>query len=140
MVRLEFPGAVVEIARTLDGVLGFELLEVGEERVLGRMPIEDRVRQPWGVVHGGAYAAFAESLASIGTVAGVPDDMVVMGSSNQTSFLRPASEGFVHAEARRRHRGRTTWVWNVDFTDDWGRLCALSLMTIAVRPRPGAPA
>ena len=48
-----------------------------------------------------------------------------MGQSNHTSFLRPVSEGTVHADGRRRHRGRTTWVWDVEFTDDEGRLCAL---------------
>ena len=56
-----------------------------------------------------------------------------MGLSNQTSFLRPITEGHVNAEARARHRGRTTWIWEVDFTDDQGRLSALSRMTVAVR-------
>ena len=52
------------------------------------------------------------------------DGKIAMGQSNHTSFLRPVSAGSVHAEARPRHRGRTTWVWEVDFTDDEGRLCA----------------
>jgi 1,4-dihydroxy-2-naphthoyl-CoA hydrolase len=56
-----------------------------------------------------------------------------MGQSNQTSFLRPIVAGTIHATARRRHRGRTTWVWEVDITDDDGRLCALVRMTVAVR-------
>jgi 1,4-dihydroxy-2-naphthoyl-CoA hydrolase len=60
--------------------------------------------------------------------------------SNQTSFLRPIVDGTIHAVARRRHRGRTTWVWEVDITDDEGRLCALVRMTVAVRGRPDAPA
>ena len=55
------------------------------------------------------------------------------GLSNQTSFLRPIIDGTIHAEARRRHRGRTTWVWEVEITDDDGRLCAIVRMTIAVR-------
>jgi uncharacterized protein (TIGR00369 family) len=58
---------------------------------------------------------------------------VAMGLANQTSFLRPITEGTVHAEARVRHRGRTTWLWDVEITDDAGRLCAVSRMTIAVR-------
>jgi 1,4-dihydroxy-2-naphthoyl-CoA hydrolase len=72
--------------------------------------------------------------------------MVAMGLSNQTSFVRPITSGeYVHAVARRRHRGRTTWIWEVDITDDEGRLCALVRMTIAVRPAassagPPAPA
>ena len=58
-----------------------------------------------------------------------------VGQSNHTSFLRPMSEGTIHAVARRRHRGRTTWIWDVEMTDDEGRLCALSRVTIAVRER-----
>ena len=56
-----------------------------------------------------------------------------MGLANATSFLRPILEGTVHAEARARHRGRTTWLWDVEITDDEGRLCAVTRMTIAVR-------
>jgi 1,4-dihydroxy-2-naphthoyl-CoA hydrolase len=58
-----------------------------------------------------------------------------MGQSNDTTFLRPISDGYANATARSRHRGRTTWVWDVDVTDDEGRLCALSRMTIALRPQ-----
>jgi 1,4-dihydroxy-2-naphthoyl-CoA hydrolase len=122
-------------ARTLDGALGFEITELGEELSRGRFEVTDAVRQPFGVVHGGAFAAFAETLASASTYMAVQSEgNIAMGQSNHTSFLRPASSGTVHAEARRRHRGRTTWVWEVDFTDDEGRLCALSRVTMAVRP------
>ena len=69
-----------------------------------------------------------------------PDGKTAMGLSNQTCFLRPISEGRVHATARARHKGRTTWVWDVEFTDDEERLCALSRMTIAVRDLPAADA
>ncbi len=65
------------------------------------------------------------------------DGDIAMGQSNFTSFMRPVSEGTVHAEARCRHRGRTTWVWEVDFTDDQGRRCASTRVTMAVRPRAG---
>ena len=96
----------------------------------------DSVRQPMGIVHGGAYAAMAETLASSTTYVHVQPESIAVGLSNSTSFLRPVSEGTVHAEARRRHRGRTTWVWDVDFTDDQGRLCASSRVTMAIRPTP----
>lgn len=121
----------------LPGVLGFELLEIGPELARGRFAVEDRVRQPFGVVHGGAYAAIAETLASVATwqdVAG--EGMAAVGLSNDTSFLRPVSAGSIDSEARRRHRGRTTWLWEVDHTDDDGRLCAVSRVTVAVRPPP----
>ena len=56
--------------------------------------------------------------------------------SNRATFLRPITAGTIHAQATRRHRGRTTWVWDVEISDDDGRLCAMSRMTIAVRPAP----
>ena len=68
------------------------------------------------------------------TYFGVKDDgKTAQGLSNQTSFLRPIFEGTIHAVARRRHKGRTTWIWEVEITDDQERLCALVRMTIAVR-------
>ena len=79
----------------------------------------------------------AESMASLATALGVAEQgYMAMGLSNSTSFLRPITEGVVEAVAARMHRGRTTWVWDVRFTDSQDRLCALTRMTIAVRPAP----
>ncbi len=119
----------------LAAVLGFELTDATEDLAHGHFEVTDSVRQPFGIVHGGAYAAMAETIASIATYVQVqPQGEIGVGQSNHTSFLRPVSEGTVHAEARRRHRGRTSWIWEVEFTDDEGRLCALSRVTMAVRP------
>jgi uncharacterized protein (TIGR00369 family) len=119
---------------TLDQVLGFEMLETGPELARARVPVEDRVCQPFGLVHGGTYAALAETLVSAATHLTVAQEgSFAVGQSNHTTFLRPVSEGTVHAEARARHRGRTTWVWDVDFTDDDGKLCATARVTMAVR-------
>jgi len=124
--------------RTLGAALGFELLEVGPERATGRFAADDRVKQPLGLVHGGAFAAFAESLASVATYEAVASDgLIAVGLSNHTSFLRPIFAGIVRADGRRRHRGRTTWLWEIDFSDDEGNLCAVSRVTLAVRPAPG---
>ena len=131
------PPLPVPHERTLDGVLGFEAIESSGELARGRFEVTDGHRQPYGLVHGGVYAALAESLASSATAMAVFDDgMLAQGMSNHTSFLRPVLSGTVTAEARRRHRGRTTWVWEVDFTDGEGRLCAVSRVTMAVRPMP----
>ncbi len=90
-----------------------------------------------GLVHGGLYASLAESMTSLATAAVViGEGNMSTGMSNSTSFLRPVTEGTVHAHARRLHRGRTTWVWDVTFSDDEGRTCAVTRMTIAVRPLP----
>ena len=122
---------------TLDEVLGFELLEATGERCRGRFAVERAVQQPFGLVHGGAYAALAETMASWATVTAVaPRGNIAVGQSNATTFLRPVTSGHVDAEGTPRHRGRTTWVWDVEFTDDGGRTCAISRVTLAVRPAP----
>jgi uncharacterized protein (TIGR00369 family) len=120
-----------------DRLYGLELLEISAEVVRGRAAVRDELKQPAGLVHGGVYAAIAESLATNGTAAAVfADGHTAMGLSNQTSFLRPITSGAIHAVARARHRGRTTWVWEVELSDDDDRLCALTRVTVAVRPLP----
>jgi 1,4-dihydroxy-2-naphthoyl-CoA hydrolase len=123
---------------TLDDVLGFELLEASPERCRARFAAEKRVQQPLGLVHGGAYAALAESMVSATTHLVVSrEGNFAVGQSNTTHFFRPATEGHVHAEGTPIHRGRTSWVWDVRFTDDEERLCAASRVTMAVRPGRG---
>jgi uncharacterized protein (TIGR00369 family) len=118
----------------LGRALGFEIDEVEIGRVTGHFPVTNKVKQPFGIVHGGAHAAIAESLASLGTYRAVAEDgKVAMGMSNQTQFLRSVSEGTVRAEALAIHRGSTTWVWDVTLSDDDDRVCAVSRVTIAVR-------
>jgi uncharacterized protein (TIGR00369 family) len=126
--------ATIPYERTFDGLYGLEILEVTDELARGHVTVRDEIRQPMGLVHGGLFASMAESLTSMATaVAVLPDGKTAQGLSNQTSFLRPILDGTVHATAHRRHRGRTTWVWDVEITDDQERLCALVRMTIAVR-------
>ena len=123
---------------TLDDVLGFELLELSAEHVRAQFAVEPRVTQPFGLVHGGAYAALAESMVSMATHTAVERrGMLAVGQSNSTTFLRPVTGGQVHAEGVALHRGRTTWIWDVLFTDDDERLCAITRMTMAVRPQTG---
>jgi uncharacterized protein (TIGR00369 family) len=122
-------------ASPLDVTLGHEIIEATPERMRGRCDVTDRVRQPFGLVHGGLFATMAETLASLGTNLGVVDEgKVAVGQSNHTQFLRPVSHGTVYADAHPRHRGRTSWIWDVEITDDAGALCALARVTVAVRP------
>ena len=124
-----------------DRLYGLELLDYSDEEAHARVRVRDELRQPAGLVHGGVFASIAETMASMATWMAVKDQgMSAQGLSNQTSFLRPILDGTIHATARRRHRGRTTWVWEVDTTDDQGRLCALVRMTVAVREGPGPAA
>jgi 1,4-dihydroxy-2-naphthoyl-CoA hydrolase len=118
----------------LDALLGLEITELSDGLVRAEVPVRDELLQPRGLVHGGVYAAIAESVTSTGTYVGVGDEQaMVMGLSNLTSFMRPITEGTIHAVAHARHRGRTTWVWEADLLDDAERLCAASRVTIAVR-------
>ncbi|MFA9272739.1 MAG: PaaI family thioesterase [Baekduiaceae bacterium] len=128
----------IALDRTFDALYGLEVLDANDERVVARVAIRDQIKQPMGLVHGGIYASIAEATTSMATAAAVMSDgKAAMGLANSTSFLRPITSGdYVHATATRRHRGRTTWVWDVDITDDEGRLCATTRMTIAVRPIP----
>ena len=117
-----------------DRLYGLEVLDMSESEVHAQVEVRDELLQPARLVHGGVFASIAESITSIATWKAVHEDgKTAQGMSNQTSFVRPITGGTIHAEARRRHRGRTTWVWEVDITDDEGRLCALVRMTIAVR-------
>ena len=119
----------------LGDLIGLEYVGTGPDEVRARLAVTDDVRQPLGLVHGGVFAAIAESMCSSATWLGVKDEgMAAMGQSNSATFLRPITEGHVNAVARPRHRGRTTWIWDVEVTDDADRLCALVRMTVAVRP------
>ena len=130
----ETGGEVVAEADCLDGVLGFEVVSIGDGEAVARFAITDRVKQRFGLVHGGAYAALAEMIATEGTVARVhADGFDAMGTANDTSFLKGARGDAITARARAIHRGRTTWVWEVSHFDGEERLVAVSRVTIAVR-------
>ncbi|HET9094154.1 MAG TPA: PaaI family thioesterase [Solirubrobacteraceae bacterium] len=122
-----------------DAFYGLELLELGRDVARAQLQIRDHHRQPFGLVHGGVYASMAEALASYATATVVvPLGQAASGMSNLTSFLRPVTEGMVHALATCKHAGRTTWVWEVEMSDDARRLCATSRVTVAVRDLPEA--
>ncbi len=135
----EAPPNPVPPENGLDRLLGFESLETGPEYARGRAEVGERHKQPFGLVHGGVYAAMAESLASQATYFAVEGEgKIAVGLSNHTSFMRPILFGSINAEGRCKHRGSTTWVWEIEMTDDQGRLCALSRVTMAVRPAPSS--
>ncbi len=114
-----------------EDLIGLEVEAATPEEARGSLPAVDGVKQPAGLVHGGIYPSMAESLAAHAMAEAVAPARAV-GYSSQTSFLRPVLAGRVHAAGRPRHRGRSTWVWEFDVTDDDGRLCALVRMTLRV--------
>jgi uncharacterized protein (TIGR00369 family) len=121
-----------------DRLYGLELVECSDSEVRAQVRVRGELKQAVGLVHGGVYASIAESITSLVTAMAVAEGgQTAMGLSNNTSFLRPITDGVVHALATRLHRGRTTWVWDVRFSDDADRTCAVTRMTIAVRAHPG---
>jgi uncharacterized protein (TIGR00369 family) len=109
-------------------MLNTQVLSRTDDRIEARVEVTDALKQPLGLVHGGVFAALADQLTTGGSNRAI---------SNQTSFLRPITQGHVNATARRRHSGRTTAVWEVDISDDEGRLCALVRITLARAPSAG---
>jgi uncharacterized protein (TIGR00369 family) len=105
-------------------MLNTQVLSRTDDQIQARVEVTDALRQPLGLLHGGVFAALADQLTS---------DAATRAISSQTSFLRPITGGHVNATARRRHNGRTTAVWEVDMTDDEGRLCALVRITLALQ-------
>lgn len=133
---VDLPYPILPHERTMAGMCGLVVTLAEPGRMEGRLPLDDRVRQPYGALHGAAVAVLAESLASMGTCLSI--DMkkdIVFGQEINYSLLRTVWDGHVDAVATAIHRGRTTWVWDVRVTGGDGKLVAVSRCTIAVRPR-----
>ncbi len=117
--------------------LGIELTEAGDDWLRGRMPVDDRTHQPFGLLHGGASVALAETLASIGSAA-VLDlaSKLPVGLEINANHLRGVSSGFVIGTATPIHLGRTTHVWDIRIVDEAGKAVCVSRCTVAVIDRP----
>jgi 1,4-dihydroxy-2-naphthoyl-CoA hydrolase len=125
------------VPMVFDSLYGLEMGEITAERITATCPVTPKILQPWGIVHGGVFCSMAETIASVGTYLGVKDaGNLAAGMSNIMNFVRPILTGTIHAEAKPRHRGRSTWVWDVEITNVVGALCAIGRLTIAVRPQP----
>lgn len=123
-------------AHGFDALYGLELTDCSGEVASGSIEVRDELRQLGGLVHGGIYGAMADALAVRGTTAGVgSENHLAVGLANQITVLHPIESGTVHGTARRRHRGRTTWVWEVELADGAGRVCVVGRVTVSVRDR-----
>lgn len=122
--------------RTMSGTIGIEITEVGDDYIQGRMPVDHRTKQPYGIMHGGASAALAETLGSIGGSFFVDQDKeVVVGLELNINHIRSVKDGFVYGTARPIHIGSRTQVWDIRIEDDEGRLVSVSRLTLAVVSR-----
>ena len=122
--------------RGLATTLGIELTVLTEDRVEATMPVDERTRQPFGVLHGGASVALSETVASIAALLNMDrSKYVAMGLEINANHVRAKTEGVVTAAATPLHRGRTTQVWDVRIVDEQDRLICVSRCTVAVVPR-----
>ncbi|MBL0162349.1 MAG: hotdog fold thioesterase [Xanthomonadales bacterium] len=123
-------------SNTLVEYLDMRVTEIGDDHVRGTMPVDARTRQPFGLLHGGASVALAESLGSLAAnlVLDVDKEMAV-GLDINANHVRAVTSGFVTGTARPLHLGRSTQVWEIRIEDENGNLVCISRLTMAVVPR-----
>ncbi|MEP6492255.1 MAG: hotdog fold thioesterase [bacterium] len=123
-------------SRGLADTLGIEIIELTAARVVATMPVDQRTVQPFGILHGGASVALAETVASLGATANIDrEGFVAVGLEINANHLRAKSSGVVTATATPIHIGRTTQVWDIRIVDEDDRLVCTSRCTLAVRPK-----
>lgn len=131
-------------AGNLLGHLGIEFVAIDSDSLTARMPVDHRTTQPFGLLHGGASVALAESVGSFAAFLALRDSSkTTVGLEINANHLRPVTTGFVYGVARPLHLGRNTQVWDIRISDDVARLVCVARLTVAVVPRhksrPEAP-
>ena len=119
-------------AHTAVSHLGIEFLEVGDDWLSARVPVNRQTCQPYGLLHGGVSVVLAETLGSCGAAFAVPEGVKVVGLDINANHLRGVSQGWVTGVARAVHLGRSTQVWQIDLHDDAGKRVCTSRLTMAV--------
>ncbi len=112
--------------------LGMEFLEVGDDFIRARVPVDQRTRQPYGLLHGGVSVVLAETLGSCGAAYAAPEGHRCVGLDINANHLKGATSGWVIGITRPVHIGRSTQVWQIDLRDEAGALTCVSRITMAV--------
>ena len=112
--------------------LGIEFTEIGPDYLCARVPVDERTRQPFGILHGGVSVVLAETLGSIGAFYACPEGHRGVGLDINANHIRAASSGWVTGTARAVHIGRTTQVWQIDMVNDAGEITCVSRITMAI--------
>ena len=112
--------------------LGIEFLEVGDDFIRARVPVDHRTKQPYGLLHGGVSVVLAETLGSCGAASAAPPGHRCVGLDINANHLKGATSGWVTGITRPVHIGRSTQVWHIDLTNDAGELTCVSRITMAV--------
>jgi 1,4-dihydroxy-2-naphthoyl-CoA hydrolase len=120
---------------SMDGWLGVEFVDCGDDWIKARMPVNERTRQPFGRLHGGASVVLAETIGSVAANNCIDrSHQAAVGMEINANHIRPAYEGFVYATARAESLGRTTQVWTIRIEDEADKLVCISRFTVAVIP------
>ena len=118
---------------TMVSALGIEITDFGDEHISGKMPVDNRTKQPFGLLHGGASAAFAETLGSIGAGSQVNlEQYSVVGIELSSSHLKAVKNGWVYGKATPIRIGRTIQVWDINIKNDNDEAVCKSRLTLAV--------
>jgi uncharacterized protein (TIGR00369 family) len=112
--------------------LGIEFLEIGDDYLKARVPVDTRTRQPAGILHGGVSVVLAETLGSCGAAFAAAPDTRVVGLDINANHLRSVREGWVTGTARPVHIGRSTHVWQIELSNERGQLTCVSRLTMAI--------
>ena len=124
------------LPNTMAQALRIEWNELGEDSLSARMPVDDRTRQPYGLLHGGASCVLAETIGSVASAMVVDHEkFACVGLEINANHVRSARDGFVFGTARPLHLGANTHVWDIRITDEANRLICISRLTVAVIPR-----
>ncbi|MEG2879149.1 MAG: hotdog fold thioesterase [Comamonas sp.] len=119
-------------ANTAVSHLGIEITEIGDDFIVGRVPVDARTVQPFGLLHGGVSVVLAETLGSLGAFYASPEGHSAVGLDINANHLRAARSGWVTATAKPVHIGRTTHVWQIDMVNDEGQPTCTSRITMAI--------
>ena len=118
---------------TITEVLGIEIISIEEDKVTGRMPVDSRTHQPYGMLHGGASVVLAETLGSIGSHFLVKDEgKAAVGVEVNANHLKSVVSGWVYGEAQIVHRGRKLHVWSIDLKNEDGEIICTSRLTVMI--------
>jgi 1,4-dihydroxy-2-naphthoyl-CoA hydrolase len=124
-------------AKTMGDYLGMEWVEVGDNYLKIRMPVDERTKQPYGLLHGGASVALAETAGSVASHFVVdPDKFICVGLEINANHVRGVREGFVMATCTPIHIGASTHVWDIKIHDDREKLVCVSRLTVAILKKP----
>jgi len=122
---------------SMGGILGIELTEIGGNFLKARMPVDERTRQPYGLLHGGASAALAETLGSVGSAYVIDQTQYYcVGIEINANHIRGVKEGYVYGTATPLHLGKTTHVWDIRIGDEREKLVCVSRLTVAILRLP----